>query len=388
MNHVRRIQRNPLLGEFRVSAALKQQLGIKLSPRTCGRILALNRQLYAELRNEPPPREKKLMPFQAARGHQFWSVDIRYLTRVEQNVPGVEVAYSITILDNYSRAIVASVLSRTQDLSAYLAVLFAAVAHFGAPEAIVSDGGAVFKANQAQAIYRALGMEHKIIEKLRSWQNYAETTFNVQRRLADFDFKQATTWAELVAAHEKWVLDFNVQEHWAHRDRDDNRHSPMEVFDWVRGRLYDEETLHKVFQTTRFDRRLDRAGYVQFRRWKIYGEYGLARQTATIWLTVENLTITFQDQPLAHYAANLSVDQKRLTDIREPQLFESAFRSPQLHLWAWSDEEWRKVVPPKHLRSLSLWERGPDGVVQIIPLAPTRHRRPSVSLLVQAAFAL
>jgi putative transposase len=40
---VRRLQRNPLLGEFRGHAKLKQ-MGIRLSPRTCGRILALNRK--------------------------------------------------------------------------------------------------------------------------------------------------------------------------------------------------------------------------------------------------------------------------------------------------------------------------------------------------------
>ena len=45
MNEVRKLQENPELGEFRVHAALLQ-LGIKLSPRTCGRILALNRSLY------------------------------------------------------------------------------------------------------------------------------------------------------------------------------------------------------------------------------------------------------------------------------------------------------------------------------------------------------
>ena len=42
---VRALQENPELGEFRVHAALKQ-VGIDLSPRTCGRILALNRALY------------------------------------------------------------------------------------------------------------------------------------------------------------------------------------------------------------------------------------------------------------------------------------------------------------------------------------------------------
>jgi transposase len=42
MQEVKKLQINPELGEYRVSAAL-EQLGIKLSPRTCGRILALNR---------------------------------------------------------------------------------------------------------------------------------------------------------------------------------------------------------------------------------------------------------------------------------------------------------------------------------------------------------
>jgi putative transposase len=388
MDAVRRLQRNPLLGEFRVSAALKQQLGLKISPRTCGRILALNRRLYADLRNESPPREKKTMPFQAARRHHYWSVDIRYLTKKEQTVPGVDVAYSITILENYSRTILASVLSRSQDLSAYLLVLFTAISHYGAPEAIVSDGGAVFKANQAQDIYHALGIQHERIENRQSWQNYSETTFNVQRRMADWAFGQATTWAELVAAHEQWVLDFNCQPHWAHRQRDDNRHSPIEVLDWVRGRICDEDRLHHIFHTTRFDRRLDRAGYVQFRRWKMYGEMGLALRRAVIWLTAENVTITFQEQPLAHYAVNRSADQKRLTDIREPQLVETAFRSPQLPLWELSDAEWRKVVPPKQLQPLSLWERGADGVVQIVPMAPVSRRKQAVSPLIQAAFAL
>jgi hypothetical protein len=117
-------------------------------------------------------------------------------------------------------------------------------------------------------------------------------------------------------------------------------------------------------------------------------DYDLARQTATVWLTAENLTITFQDQPLAHYAVSLSTDQIQLTDIREPQLVEAAFRSPQLELWELSDAEWRKVVPPRHLQPLSLWERGADGVVQIIPTAPARRRKQLVSSVIQAAFAL
>ena len=44
--NVRALQENPELGAFRIHAALKQ-IGIELSPRTCGRILALNRKLYS-----------------------------------------------------------------------------------------------------------------------------------------------------------------------------------------------------------------------------------------------------------------------------------------------------------------------------------------------------
>jgi hypothetical protein len=74
MAAIRRLQANPALGEFRVHAALAQ-LGIHLSPRTCGRILALNRTLYGLPRpSSAEPYEKKPMPFGAQRRHQYWSV--------------------------------------------------------------------------------------------------------------------------------------------------------------------------------------------------------------------------------------------------------------------------------------------------------------------------
>ena len=52
---VRRLQKNPNLGEFRVHAALAQ-VCIHLSPRTCGRILALNRRIYGYEKPESGPR--------------------------------------------------------------------------------------------------------------------------------------------------------------------------------------------------------------------------------------------------------------------------------------------------------------------------------------------
>jgi putative transposase len=64
INEVRRLQENPELGEFRIHARLKQ-LRIKLSPRTCGRILVLNRALYGLDKPKNALHQPKPMPFRA-----------------------------------------------------------------------------------------------------------------------------------------------------------------------------------------------------------------------------------------------------------------------------------------------------------------------------------
>lgn len=200
MNEVRKLQENPELGEFRVSAALAQ-LGIYLSPRTCGRILAVNRALYGL---EKPKRgsEKKDMPFQSGRRHEIWSVDVRYL---EHHLPNKGKIYCISILENHSRVLLASAVSTSQDLTAYLSVLYTAVERYGAPEILVSDGAGIFKANQAKRIYRSLGIRKEVIEKRKPWQNYVETTSKIQKRMADYYIAKAESWEELVAAHDRWV---------------------------------------------------------------------------------------------------------------------------------------------------------------------------------------
>jgi putative transposase len=121
MQEVKRLQINPEIGEYCISAAL-EQLGIKLSARTCGRILALNRELYHLKMPSKGAHPRKEMPFKAERRHQYWSVDNRYLDmhRLEHE----DKLYCISILENYSRAILASAVARRQDLEAYVAVLY------------------------------------------------------------------------------------------------------------------------------------------------------------------------------------------------------------------------------------------------------------------------
>jgi len=93
-----------------------------LSPSTCGRILALNRRLYGLPKPERAPYAPQPMPFAAGR-HQYWTADIRY---IDHGMGDFKI-YAITLLDHYSRAIIASGLSRTQDLSAFLMVFYMGV---------------------------------------------------------------------------------------------------------------------------------------------------------------------------------------------------------------------------------------------------------------------
>jgi len=79
------------------------------------------------------------------------------------------------------------------------------VERYGSPEALVTDGGGVFRATQARAVYESLGIAKHEIERGRPWQNYVETHFNVQRRMADWHLAKAESWTELAAAHERFV---------------------------------------------------------------------------------------------------------------------------------------------------------------------------------------
>ena len=69
-------------------------------------------------------------------------MDVRYIE--EHNLGFPEPIYLISVLENYSRALLASKISRTQNQWDYLEVLFAALSTWGAPSAIVSDGGGIF----------------------------------------------------------------------------------------------------------------------------------------------------------------------------------------------------------------------------------------------------
>jgi putative transposase len=258
-------------------------MGIEVSPATCGRIMAANRQLYGLEKPQRQPRTKLDMPFKAVRRHQCWSCDIRSIE--EHLLPDPCPVYVITVFENFSRAILASAISATQNQCDYLAVLADAIRHYGTPEALVTDGGGQFYSTGALQLYDMLGIRKERIDPGQPWQDYAETLFSIQRRLADHAFSNARTWPEIQQAHQTWWQNYNVEHHYAHRERQDGRHSPKDVLRGVLGHTIPEEVLSRALYATRFTRQIDRKGYVRFKHWEFFGENGLpAGEEVSVWV--------------------------------------------------------------------------------------------------------
>lgn len=135
---VRRLAQNPNIGAYRVHAALELE-GFNLSRATCGRILAQIREIYGYEKPKSGGGGKRAMPFSSLKWHEFWSADVRYLDDLHEDLLGEGNVYVITVMENYSRAILWSAVTRRLNLEAFLPVLYRAIERYGAPEALVTD---------------------------------------------------------------------------------------------------------------------------------------------------------------------------------------------------------------------------------------------------------
>ena len=163
---------------------------------------------------------------------------------------------------------------------------------------------------------------------------------SIQRRLADHAFSNACTWPEIQQAHQTWWNNYNSEHHYAHRERQDGRHSPYAVLRGMLGRIIPEEVLSRALYATQFTRQIDKHGYVRFKHWKFYGENGLAGEEVSVWVYEDTLKVERQATTLSLYSVRLSADQKTITEVRNARRLETHFRSPQLDLWQLSGTEW------------------------------------------------
>jgi putative transposase len=335
----------PRAGRFRVHGLLEQQRAEPPpSERTVGRAMAINRQFHGapgpwqSARDEPPEAVSfKHLPYRPAYRHHLWFTDIRYLVQLDGSW-----VYSICLIEGYSRKIVAGMASPHQDLTAILQILFAALAEYGCPQAIVSDNGSVFRAGDYLAILRALDIEPLHIEQGKPWQNMIEAQFKVQLRLADFHFEQARTLEEVQNQHAAFIETFNTTSHWAHRTRADGHRTPVEVLGWLRGRVVEPQRLRELFGRTEFLRTVNHYGFVSVQRFYLYAENGLARQRVSIWIYEGQLRIEYHKTLLARYRCIYDARHGQLQEVSAPTLYATAFRSPQLELIERDAEQWRK----------------------------------------------
>jgi transposase InsO family protein len=339
-------QAYPRAGRFRIHGLLAQQQDSNLpSEATVGRAMAINRRVHgapgpwSSARDEQEaPAEPRHLPYRPHYRHHLWFVDIRYLVKLEGRW-----VYSLCILEGYSRTILAGMASEHQDLPALLQLLFAALSTYGCPEGIVSDHGAVFRAGDYVAILKALEIEPTYIELRKPWQNLIEAQFKVQLRLADFQFENAQTLAEIQTLHAAFVETFNTTRHWAHQERPDGRRTPAEVLGWVRGRAVDPERLRRLFGQVQFLRTVNPYGFISIHRFYLYAEQGLSRQRVSIWIAEGQLHIEYRETLLARYRCAYDLRRKRLREVSHPTVYRTVYASPQLALIELDDEQWRKI---------------------------------------------
>ena len=278
------------------------------------------------------------------------------------SIPDADNAYVIAVLENYSRCILSSAVSLTQDTTAFLRVFYTAVERYGPPERLVTDGGGIFKAKQSEAVYRALGIGKEQIERRKPYQSYIETTFGIQKRMADWHFARAETFADLARAHEAWREDYNAQRHWAHEKREDGRHSPDAVLGFYTALLrHREEDLRRAFFSTRFSRTLDALGYLRLMRWRIYGEEALPRWEVAVWLQPGNLTVEYGGETLSSYDVELAAGTGKPRAVGGARLFETSYVLPQLRLFALEEAGWLKAL---RLEDYAARRPRPAGMLQ------------------------
>jgi transposase InsO family protein len=339
-------QEYPRAGRFRLYGLLEQQYGPDLpSESTVGRAMAINRRLHgapgpwSSARDEQEAvLEPRHVPYRPQYRHHLWFVDIRYLVKLEGRW-----VYSICILEGYSRKILAGMASEHQDLPALLQLLFAALSTYGCPDGIVSDHGAVFRADDYVAILKALEIEPKYIELRKPWQNLIEAQFKVQLRLADFKFEQAKTLEEIQHLHAAFIETFNTTRHGAHQERADSRWTPVDVLGWVHGRAVAAERLRELFGRVQFLRTVNPYGFVSIQRFYIYAEQRLSRQRVSVWIYEGQLRIEYRETLIARYRCAYDQRQKRLRAVSHPLLYHTVFASPQLELLELDDTQWSKV---------------------------------------------
>jgi putative transposase len=319
-------------GWFRIKGYLEKDYGIYLGATTIKKIMALNRRVHLapvrpvkvseprDIREGPP---KSRQPFE----HTF--IDLRYL---DAKPEGIQL-YSCLLLEGFSRTILAGSLTPEQEVGIVLQVYFQALLRWGLWEEVLSDHGGQFQSHAFARANRRLGIHHEMYEKGHPWQNLIESQFGIQARLGEYHWERCGTVAQAVAFHRELIRDHNRLPHWAHRFRNDQKHTPLEVLDTAQGKYVEPTTLQNAFGQRYCQRRIDEHGFVKLGRWKIYIEEGLPKTAVQLSYWDGKLRADYGEQRLVEYQCRWGTNAPRPTALSHPTPHPHPFQSRQQNLF-------------------------------------------------------
>gem|GEM_PF-2361470 len=347
------LDNNPLLGHYRVKMAL-DSLGYRYGHTTVWQMVALYKQAHPRPQPEkrsPNPDER---PQPATVPHQVWFVELRYLVQLAG-----QWLYSILIFDGYSRAIVGAGCCERQNFSRVLQVFRQALTQWGAPEAVVSDHGAVFVA--LAPCLRQLDIQWSPTTKGHPWQNRAESGFAIQRRMLDAYVVGCTEREQVYQRHAQFVQDYQFWGHWAHKRQDTQGRvsylSPEVILGQAHGRALDPIRLRRALRLRQLTRQVRQYGQIRLHNFSLYIDQGLWGHTVEVWMYHDVVRIEQGEQVVVSYPCVYDPRQRRITavDARGRQQY-GQLPVLQLVLWAlalgrtvWRMPRYHRTTPPRRV---------------------------------------
>jgi transposase len=319
-------------GWFRIKGYLEQDYGIYLSPTTIKKIMALNRRVHlapqrpavvVEVRDPREGPKKSRSPFDRI------FVDFRYLDAK----PGGVQLYSCTLLEGFSRVILAGSLTTDQNAGVLLHIYFQALLRWGLWAETISDHGGQFNDHDWIRVNERLGIHHEMYPKGRPWQNLIESYFGIEARLGEYRWERCKTIETAQEFHRELIRDYNRLPHWAHHRRNDGKHSPLAVLGDARGKQVESADLERAFAQRYCQRLTDTRGFARIGRWRIYIEDGLPRTPIQLSFWNGKLRAEYQSQILTEYQCKWGERSTRPTAISQPVHHAHPFQSKQMTLF-------------------------------------------------------
>jgi transposase InsO family protein len=338
-------KRHPDAGEFRIWSLLARP---DLSVRTIGRIMALNRRVYADIPHGRPTAPKKdphPHPFKAQRPHQYWFIDGRIMDFAFDGVKW----WSLIILDGYSRTMLAGAVAPTEASWVAMTVLYSACLRYGAPEHLISDSGGAYISEDFEAVCTRLEIAHQTIVSTQgeSYKNLMETHFNIQRRLFDYQFSLTQTPAEFEQVHQIFMQTYNTTAHQGLLKDQLAPPIPLQVLGEVKGRFYTPDELARKFSRALFPRTTNQHGCVTLHSYHFYVEEGLPKTQVLLWVYGEQLRALLDNVVIAEYRCRYDWRTHKVQDIREGSFYPTRFASPQDTLIPLNPQEFLVLYHPR-----------------------------------------